>query len=151
MRVSLLLVLLRHRRENGTFDLWYGGVVLTFLAGYTLWDRHYRRLWHNYRTRNWKKVDGRFDEGEVVTMLKGRSRTIAGYEVWLNCEYEAEGEQFGLYRLPLKSQDEAVQALSVLANQKIPVRVAPSKPGRSFVSDEDLTALLPTSVQSKNE
>jgi hypothetical protein len=83
-------------------------------------------------------------------MLKGRSKSIAGYEVWLSYEYESEGEQFGLYTLPRKSQDEAVQTLSVLANQRIPVRVAPGKPRRSFVSDEDLTALIPTSVHANH-
>ena len=61
----LILLLFRHRPENGMFDLLYGGVVLTFLAGFILWDRRYRRRWQNYRSRNWKRIDGRFDEGEV--------------------------------------------------------------------------------------
>jgi hypothetical protein len=65
------------------FDLLYGGVALTFLAGSVLWDRRYRRGWQNYRSRNWKRIDGRFDEGEVITMRKARSKSIAGYEVWL--------------------------------------------------------------------
>jgi hypothetical protein len=52
------MVLFRHERENGVFDLWYGCLVLALLTGLTLWDRRYRRSWHSYRSRAWKKVDG---------------------------------------------------------------------------------------------
>lgn len=139
----LILLLFRHQPENGVFGLLCGGAVLTFLAGSVLWDRRYRRRWQNYRSRNWKKIDGRFDKGEVITMRKARSKSIAGYEVWLGYDYEAEGQQVGVYRLPRKSKDEADTALSTLAHQRIVVRVAPGNPKRSFVSDEDLIALLP--------
>jgi hypothetical protein len=117
------------------FDLLYGGVVLTFLAGSVLWNRRYRRRWQNYRSRNWKRIDGRFDEGEVITMRKARSKSIAGYE--------AKGEQVGVFRLPRKSKDDADAALSTLAHQRIVVWVDPDNPDRSFVSDDDLIALLP--------
>jgi hypothetical protein len=138
----LILLLFRHRPENGMFDLLYGGVVLTFLAGSVLWDRRYRRRWQNYRSRNWKRIDGRFDEGEVITMRKARSKSIAGYEVWLAYDYEAEGERVGVFRLPRKSKDDADAALSTLAHQRLVVRVNPDNPDRSFVSDDDLIALL---------
>jgi hypothetical protein len=78
----LILLLFRHQPENRVFDLLYGGAVLTFLAGSVLWDRRYRRRWQNYQSRNWKRIDGRFDEGEVLAMRKARSTSIAGYEVW---------------------------------------------------------------------
>jgi hypothetical protein len=139
----LIQLLFRHRPENGMFDLLYGGVVLTFLAGFVLWGRRYRRRWQNYRSRNWKRIDGQFDEGEVVTMRKARSKSIAGYEVWLGYGYEVEGEQVGVYRLPRKSKDDADAVLSTLAHQRVVVRVAPGKPNRSFVSDEDVIAHLP--------
>jgi Protein of unknown function (DUF3592) len=139
----LILFLFRRRPENGMFDLLYGGVVLTFLAGSVLWDRRYRRRWQNDRSRNWKRIDGRFDEGEIITMRKARSKSIAGYEVWLGYDYEAEGEQVGVFRLPRKSKDDADAALSTLAHQRIVVRVDPDNPDRSFVSDDDLIALLP--------
>jgi hypothetical protein len=138
----LILLLFRHRPEDGMFDFLYGGVVLTFLAGSVLWDRRYRRRWQNYRSRNWKRIDGRFDEGEVITMRRARSKSIAGYEVWLGYDYEAGGEQVGVFRLPRKSKDDADAALSTLARQRILVRVDPDNPDRSFVSDDDLIALL---------
>jgi hypothetical protein len=75
-----------------------------FLAATVLWDRRYRRRWLNYRSRNWKRIEGLFDEGEVITMKKGRSQDIAGYEVWLGYDYEAEEEQVGVYRLPRKTR-----------------------------------------------
>jgi len=112
----LTLVLLRHQTENGMFDLFYFGAVLTSLAGYVLWDRRYRRKWQNYRSRNWKRIEGRFDEGEIITMRKARSKTIAGYEVWLSYDYEAEGEQVGLYRLARKTKDEADSTLEPVMN-----------------------------------
>jgi hypothetical protein len=137
------LILLRRPPENGTFDLLYGGAALTFLAVFVLWDRRYRTRWLNYRTRNWKRIEGVFDEGEVITMRKGRSESVAGYQVWLGYDYEADGEQAGLYRLPRKTKEEAEAALSKLAHQRVVVRVAPRNSKRSFVSDEDLSALLP--------
>ena len=74
---------------------------------------------------------------------KARSKSIAGYEVWLGYDYEAEAEQVGVFRLPRKSKDGADAALSTLAHQRIVVRVDPDNPDRSFVSDDDLIALLP--------
>jgi hypothetical protein len=139
----LILLVFRHRPESLAFDLIYGGVVYTLLAAYLLWDRRYRRGWQNYRSRNWKRIDGRFDEGEVITMRKTRSKSIAGYEVWLGYDYEAGGEEVGVFRLPRKSKDDADAALSTLAHQRIVVLVDPANPDHSFFSDDDLIALLP--------
>jgi hypothetical protein len=137
------LVVFRRQPENLKFDLLYCGAMLAFLAVFVAWDRRYRRTWHNYRSRNWRRIEGLFDEGEVITMRKARSQTVAGYEVWLGYDYEAEGEQVGVYRLPRKTKDEAEAAPNKLANQRIVVRVSPRNSKRSFVSDEDLSALLP--------
>jgi hypothetical protein len=132
---------MRHQPGDGKFELFYGLFGLTIVAVWTLWVRHYSRIWVDYRSRGWQRVAGRFDDGEVVTMRKARSKTIAGYEVWLGYDYQAEGEQAGLYRLPRKSKEDAETALSRLANQHMTVRVAPRNPKRSHVS-EDLAALL---------
>jgi hypothetical protein len=142
MPISLSFVF-RRRPENLAFDLIYGVVVAMFLAAYVLWDRRYRRRWQDHRSRNWKRIDGQFDEGEVITMEKARSKTVAGYEVWLGYDYEAEGERVGVFTLPRESREDADAALTALANQRIVVRVDPRNPDRSFVSEDDLAALLP--------
>jgi hypothetical protein len=142
----LLLFLLKHQTNNPAFDLAYLAVVLALLTTYTLWNSRYRRRWQQYRSRDWERIGGRFDEGEVITMRKGRSKTIAGYEVWLGYEYRAGGEQGGIYSLPFRTKDEAEAALRLLANKTIVVRVAPGKPKRSLVSDEDVSVLLPAGI-----
>jgi hypothetical protein len=138
------LILLKHQTENSVFPLVYSITVLVLLFAYALWDRQYRRKWQQSRAKRWQKVEGEFDEGEVITMLKGRSKTIAGYEVSLGYEYQADGEQGGVYYLPeMKTKEEAETALKLLANKTIVVRVAPGRPDRSRVVDEDLAVLLP--------
>jgi hypothetical protein len=146
----LSLFLLKHQPDNGLFDLIYGVIVLALVAAYTLWDRRYRRRWQQHRSRDWERVEGKFDEGEVITMRKGRTKTIAGYEVLLGYEYQAEGEQNGIYNLPFKTKEEATAALNLLTNKTIIVRVAPGKPKRSAVSDEDLSAYLPAGMLPRN-
>ena len=65
-------------------------------------------------------------------MRKGRSKTIAGYEVWLGYEYRAGGD----YSLPFRTKDEADAALRLLAIKTTVARAAPGQPKRSLVSDE---------------
>lgn len=125
------------------FTLAYGGFIWAIVGGWVLWDRRYRRKWRARRASSWPKVDGRFDEGEIVTMMRGRSKTVAGYEVWLGYEYEAEGEQAGVFRLPeARDRTEAERLLRLLANQRVPVRVCPGKPDKSRVIDEDIQFLI---------
>jgi len=114
-------------------------MLLALCFAYSLWDRKYRRIWNQSRARGWPKVDGRFDDGEIVTMRKGRSKDIAGYQVWLGYEYEADGEHGGLYTLPTTTQANAEEELKRLANRMISVRVAPGTPKKSVVLDEDIS------------
>jgi hypothetical protein len=147
----LILLWFRHQDppQSGEYYLLCFGVLFILVAGSVLWDRYYRRRWRNYRSRNWNRVDGRFAEGEVITMMTPRSTSIAGYLVRLGYGYESEGVRAGLYRLPYRSKDDAHAALTALAHQQIVVRVDPDKPDRSFVSDDDLAGLLPTPSPSK--
>jgi Protein of unknown function (DUF3592) len=128
------------------FDLAYSAAISLLLAAFILWDRRYRRHWQQYRARNWAQVMGRFDEGEVVTMFKGRSKTIAGYEVMFVYQYDRDGEQDGAYRLPFygeyKTQDEAEEYRKRIADAQVPVRVSPRNPKRSCVLDDDVAPSL---------
>ena len=91
-----MFLLLRHRTESAIFALAYSSAILAVVIGFILWERRYRRSWQQFRARNWQRVAGKFDEGEIVTMRKGRSTAIAGYQVWLGYEYEGDEEEGGL-------------------------------------------------------
>ncbi len=136
-----LLMYIRQRPGDGLFSLFYFGGLLALIVAWTQWDRRYRRKWLEYRSRNWTRVKGQFDEGEVVIMRKGRSKEISGYEVWLAYDYSVDGEQFGVFQLSERPRDEAEAALKILANREITVRVNPRNSKKSFVSDEDLEAI----------
>jgi len=138
---AFALLLSRHQTDSGKFELAYGFLGLTIIAVWTLWDRRYKRIWQDYRSRGWSRIEGQFDEGEVIPMRRGRSKTIAGYEVWLGYEYKAEGDQAGVYRLPRGTKGDAEEAMRKLANQRIIVRVSPRNSTRSHVSDEDISFL----------
>ncbi len=143
--------LLTRRTENGPFDLIYSGILFVFVAAFILWDRRYRRRWQEFRAQNWLEVPGRFDEGEIITMMKGRSKTVAGYEVWMGYEYQAKGEQGGVYRYPeMPSREDAEATLKLLADKNIVVRVDPSKPSRSYVLGNDVERLLSIQQKSRN-
>jgi hypothetical protein len=139
--MTLALFFLKHRAEDPAFDFIFSAVLLSVLAALTLWDRCHRS-WQQSLARRWPKLEGKFDEGEIVTMKKGRSNTIAGYEVWLGYEYQAEGEQDGAYTRRFTTKEEAEAFLKLLADQTIFVRVARGNPKRSRVLDEDLSVLL---------
>jgi len=124
-------------------------VFLPALVAFVLWERVYRRKWQQQIAGDWRPVDGRFDEGQVVEMRKGRSDVTAGYEIWLTYrynvdgrEYQADGVKNDLYNREYKSKEEAEAALSRLANQVITVRVRPDNPKRSRVLDEDLRSFI---------
>jgi hypothetical protein len=132
------LFLSRSGGESPIFDLIFGAVILSLVAIYILWERRYRRAWNQSRARGWRQVMSRFDNGEVVRMLKGRSKVVAGYQVWLAYEYKSEGDQVGIYTLPFSSyefssEEEAEKCRKLVANQNIPVRVSDRNPKRSCV------------------
>src|SRR4051794_29640366 len=74
-----ILLLAASRRESLGFDLAYCAVILGIIVGVILWNRRYRRIWKQFRARNWPQVTSTFDEGEIVRMMKGRSHNVAGY------------------------------------------------------------------------
>jgi hypothetical protein len=155
MRVGIILflmlttMLLVIRRGDGSpaYSFAYSAVLLGVVVGSIQWERRYRRRWLQSRARSWRQVAGKFDEGEIVTMRKGRSNIIAGYEVWLTYEYQADGDQSGLYTLPFQysefpSEEEAEECRKLVAHQHISIRVSPSNPKRSCVLDDDVRPLI---------
>jgi hypothetical protein len=125
----------------------FSAVGLAVVAGVILWHRRYGRIWRQYRARDWRQVVGRFDEGDIVTMQKGRSGVVAGYEVWLGYDYRVNGDQTGLfYTLPFSgefaSKEEAERCRKLVANQSVVVRVHPGNPQRSCVLDADVKPLI---------
>lgn len=144
--VAVLLLLLRHRAESPIFALAFASIVLAVIIGVILWERRYRRVWQQFRARNWQQVAGKFDDGEIVTMRKGRSGNITGYQLWLGYEYEANIGEVGLYTLPyfgeFPNEEEARKCLKLVANRDVTVRVSPRHPKRSCVLDEDVKPLV---------
>jgi len=128
------------------FDFVCLGVMLGLAALLILWHLRYRRKWQQLRAKDWQQLSGKFDEGEIVTMRKRRAGPISGYQVWLGYDYEAEGEQVGLYTLPFfgefSNKDVAEQCRMKVANRAIIVRVSPRNPKRSCVLDQDVSPYL---------
>jgi hypothetical protein len=118
-------------------------IVTCLVTLFILWDRRYRREWQQFRSKAWPKVEGIFvrGEGEIVTMTKGSSSRIAGYEAWLYYEYQCEGEQNGIYRRFFPTKPEAETFLNFLDGKKVPVRVKRRKPSRSNILDRDIELL----------
>lgn len=151
-----LFLLVRGNEAPGWFTLAYSAVILSGVVGYILWIRLGRRKWDQARALNWPQAMANFDDGEIVTMRKGRSETIAGYEVWFGYDYQQDGEQEGLYTLPFrgefKTEEGAEEYRKTVANTRIPVRVSPRNPKRSCVLDHDVAPLLNGSsiVQSRS-
>jgi hypothetical protein len=144
------------RRNAGTlvFDFAYSAVIFTVIFGMVLWDRRYRRKWKQFRARNWRQVAGRLDEGEIVTMRKARSNKVSGYELWFAFDYEADGEQVGIYTLPFSSefrtQEEAEVFRKLAADQSVIMRVSPRNPKRSCILDEDVRPLIASALNSSS-
>jgi hypothetical protein len=135
------------RGDDPTFGLYFGLGVYCIVILLILWDRRYRREWQQFRARDWPKVEGIFvsGEGEVVTMRRGSSKTIAGYEVHHYYEYQCDGEQYGIYKRFFSTKPEAEAFLKLLDGQRTPVRVRPGKPSRSNILDRDVEALTGSS------
>ncbi len=121
-----------------SYNFIFAGVCACVVLVLIAWERRYRRQWQAFRARNWRRVIGKFDEGEIITMLKGRSKEIAGYKVLLMYDYEAEGKQCGDYWSEEMTQQQAEFILGRLANRSVTVRVSPDDTAKSIVLDEDL-------------
>src|SRR5947199_6248935 len=88
---TAIFLLTKRGGESPVITLIFGAVTFSIGAALILWERRYRRAWTQFRARNWQQIIGRFDEGEIVRMMKGRSKQVAGYQVLLAYEYECEG------------------------------------------------------------
>jgi hypothetical protein len=143
-----MFLLLRRGTEPPLFTLAYFAVILAVVIGFILWDRRYRRAWQQFRARNWPQVAGKFDEGEIVTMRKGRSHAITGYQVWLGYDYEVGGEETGLYTLPFSgefpTEEEAEKRRRLVAHRSVIVRVSPRNPKHACILDDDVRPLIAT-------
>jgi hypothetical protein len=139
-------LLFRHDTRSLVFDFAYSAVIFTLIFGMVLWDRRYGRKWQQFRARNWRQVTGKLDEGDIVPLLKGRSRTISGYQIWFGYDYEVDGEQVGIYTLPFfsefRTKEEAEVFRKLAADQSVIVRVSPRNPKRSCILDEDVRPLI---------
>ena len=71
---------------------------------------------------------------------------MAGYRVWMGYDYQADGEQVGLYTLPFygdfASEEIAEEYRRRVANRDIIVRYQRSKPRRSCILDQDVRFLI---------
>jgi hypothetical protein len=131
-------------RDNPTFDFLWALTIGSIFAIYILWDRRYRHKWQQFRAKDWPQALAKFlpGSGEVVQMMKGRSKSVAGYEAWLYYEYHYDGEQEGLYRRFFPTRPEAETFLKLLEGQQVSVRVAPRKPSKSHILDRDVELLI---------
>jgi hypothetical protein len=141
-----MLANFRQSTNTTLFDLSYSAFLFSIMAVCIWWHRRLRRKWQQFRARRWPEVAGRFDEGDIVTMYKGKTKIIAGYQVWLAYDYSASGEQLGIYTLPFKdefaTQEKAEEIRKLVADRNIRVRVSPRNPKRSCVLDEDVKPLI---------
>ena len=114
--------------------------LIVFFILLNLWNRRYRREWQQFRAKDWPIVEGIIvsGEGEIVTMTKGSSNKIAGYEAQVYCEYQCDGEHGGIYTRFFSTAPEAEAFVKLLEGKKIPVRVKQQKASRSYILDRDV-------------
>ena len=140
------VLLARSEEAPPLFTLGYSAVLLGIVAVLIYWSRRGRRQFQQKRAREWTPLTGKFDEGEVITMRKGRSEDISGYQVWFGYEYYLDGEQGGLYTLPFRGEfatpEEAEECRKQLAERVVTVTVSPRNPKRSGVLDEDVRPMM---------
>jgi hypothetical protein len=134
-------------RNDLIFDVACLAAMLGWVTLFILWIRRgYGRRWQQFRARSWRQIASSFDDGEIVTMRKGRSSKIAGCQVWLGYDYLADGEQTGLYTLPFvgefPTEDVAEKYRKRAANRNVVVRVSSRNPKHSCVFDEDVRLLI---------
>jgi hypothetical protein len=144
--VIFTIIAIVHQSEPLVFILFQFALPLLILAGVMLWYLRYQRKWRQFRARNWAEVQGSLDEGEVVTMFRGRTKTIAGYQVWFGYDYEGSGDDLDLFVLPFfgefHTKEEAEACRQSLAHRSVPVRVSPRKRKRSRILDRDVMPTL---------
>jgi hypothetical protein len=145
--VNTLASLLFRREEASPLFLLVGSaVIFGICAAVIYWARFGQRRIQQWRVRNWTPVNGKFDEGKVITMRRGASGDISGYQVWFGYEYHLPDEEGGLYILPFRGEfetpEEAEDWRKLLAVRTVTVRVSPRNPRRSGVSDEDVKPML---------
>lgn len=118
--------------------------VIGFISiGVVLWNRGYWYAWRQFRARQWPQVQGRFSSGKVVALMKGRTNSIAGYQLWLHYEYRA-GKGLsgnGLYKRTFDRREDAEAWLNRIKGQKFPVRMARNQPSVSCLLEQDLAFL----------
>jgi hypothetical protein len=131
-------------RESPIFDLCWGIAIGCILTIFVLWDRLYRHKWHQFRARNWPQVEGEFlsGSGEIVTMMKGRSRKVAGFEASLDYAYQRGDRLEGSYTRFFRTKSEAQAFIKLLELQRILVSVSPRKPSVSCILDGDIDQLI---------
>ena len=135
---------LTRRHDSPTFDLIWGITLGSLVVASIFWNRTGRRTYEQWRARNWPVASGKLNRGEIITMLKGRTKEIAGYVVCLDYSYSCDKLYDGVYlSREFPSEETAEQCLRSLKNQAIAVRLSPNKPGKSQVLDSDLLDLLP--------
>jgi hypothetical protein len=144
--ISVILFLARAEDANPLALLIYSAVIFAICAAAIYWSRFGQRRFQQRRVRYWTSVPGKFDEGEVITMRKGRSGDVSGYQVWFGYEYNLSGEEGGLYILPFRGEfetsEEAEEWRKRLAERPVTVRVSPRNAKRSGISDEDVKPML---------
>jgi len=140
----LLALLLAGRHDSSGFELIWGLTGTLVVVIWIAWDRSWHRKYQQWIARAWPVAIGKFNEGEVIPMLKGRSKEIAGYVVCINYKYASGISYHGVYfTREFSTEEEAEECLQRLENQSIPVRTYPQKPQKSRIRDSDLAPLLP--------
>ena len=100
------------------------------------------RIWVQRRARNWPAVPGKFKQGAVVRVVRGRYNDKVVYSVCIDYDYSAgESSKASTVALtygnfpPVKEQRHSSSALK---NRSVSIRVAPDKPATSYILDEDV-------------
>ncbi len=140
------MLMFARRHDSPGFELIWGLTLGSLVIVNILWKRTWRRKYEQWRARNWPLTSGKFNNGEILPLVTGRTKRIAGYVVCLDYSY-ISGKPFeGVYLTrELPTREAAEQCLRSLEDQSIAVRIAPDKPHKSRILDRDLSHLLPPS------
>ena len=113
------------------------GILLVVAIFQTL-----RRIWVQRRARNWPAVPGKFKQGEVVRVVRGRYNDKVVYSVCIDYDYSAGESSEGVYSCTyireFPTREGAETFLKRLENRSVSIRVAPDKPATSYILDEDV-------------
>jgi hypothetical protein len=140
--ISLFLIARHH--DSPMFDLIWGTTLVSLVVVSIFWNCTGSRKYEQWRAQNWPVASGKFNEGEIITMLKGRSKDIAGYVVRIDYCYVSGQSYDGVYfTKEFPTHEAAEEYLNRLENQSISVRISPNKSHQSQILDSDLVGLLP--------